>query len=62
METRSVVRGVRLSADKGRLVQRELKTPLLFTATVDANGMQIDLQIETNETRTFRLHADKPLP
>jgi hypothetical protein len=49
-------------ADKGRLVSRDLAMPLVGTFTVEAQGMQIDVELDGTETRSIRLHDKKPLP
>jgi hypothetical protein len=53
---------VLFDADKGRLVSRELKMPMAGTMTLDANGLQIDVQLDGTENRTIRLHDKKPMP
>jgi hypothetical protein len=49
-------------ADKGRLVFMESTTPLSVVATVEAQGQQLEMQLDSIETRTMRLHTSKPMP
>jgi hypothetical protein len=46
--------------DKGRLVSREMTMPLTGTLTIETQGQMLDLQLDSTETRTIRLHAKKP--
>jgi hypothetical protein len=49
-------------AVKGRLVLKEISMPLAGTMTMEAMGLQLDVQLEGTENRTIRLHDKKPLP
>jgi hypothetical protein len=49
-------------ADKGRLVSRDMTMPLVGKLTIEAQGMQIDVELDGTETRSIRLYDKKPLP